>query len=145
MFRIYEILNHKRSPKLKRFPPTKSDLYDDWPEERSMPYFSIVLEQVLNDERYMQLSPIHQGQFWRAIIHVLWRDNGRCIRHAGVISKRLNITIDEWEWLETHLLQSGLLEISPDGNFLVHPDLRAQFIMTLNICLGRSRNASRVP
>lgn len=139
MFRIHEILDAKRSAKKKRFPPTGAELFEERSDERTMPFFSIVTEQVYADERLRHLDAYQQGLFWVFVIHALWRSSGRCIRHAGAIAKKMKVTIAVWEELESKLLESGILQLSQDGIYLVQPELRAQYLMTLQTCNNKRR------
>ena len=136
MFCTNEIKDSKR--KIKRKSPSETELVEELPEERTMPYFSVVPEQVLSDERYLKLEQSQQALFWIFVVHVLWRDGGRCVRHAGIIAKRMGIKITGWEVLEKLLLDSNLLILSPDGFYLIQPELRSQYLMTL-----QTNNAKR--
>ncbi|MDA8427843.1 MAG: hypothetical protein M0T70_01160 [Geobacteraceae bacterium] len=135
MFRINEIKDSKR--KIKRRPPSETELVEELPEERTLPYFSVVPEQVLSDERYRKLGQSHQALFWIFVVHVLWRDLGRCARHAGIIAKRMGIKISEWDALEKQLLNLNLLILCPDGFYLIQPELRSQYLMTLQTNNGK--------
>lgn len=137
MFRTHEIKDAKRGAK-KRIPPDRPELFDEHPDERTLPYFSVVPEQIAKDFRYLQLRPGDRGLFWVLVVHVLWRDGGRCVRHSAVIAKRMGIPEECWAELERQLLELKILELSPDGCFLVQPELRGQYLMTL-----ASNNAKR--
>lgn len=139
MFRIHEILDTKRSAKKKRNPPSVDELFEERSDERTMPYFSIVTEQVYADTRLYHLDALQQGLFWVFAIHALWRNYGRCIRHSGAIAQRMRVTVTVWEELESKLLESGLLQLTPDGIYLVQPELRAQYLMTLQTCNNKRR------
>lgn len=130
MFCTHEIKNSRRGVNT-RMPPTEAELLDERADERTLPYFSIVPEQVLSDERYRSLAISHKAHFWLFIVHVLWRDAGRCIRHSGVISQRMGINVAEWDELEILLLDGGLLILSADNFYLIQPELRTQYLMTL--------------
>lgn len=130
MFRIHEIIDSRRGAK-KRVPPSEIELFDERADERTLPYFSIVPEQVTTDKRYLSLNQRHQSLYWLFVVHTLWKDGGRCIRHSGAIAKRMGVSITEWDELERLLLECCLLQVSPDGFHLVQPELRTQYLMTL--------------
>lgn len=130
MFRIHEIIDSRRGAK-KRVQPTEAELFDERADERTLPYFSIVPEQVTANKAYLSLSNKHRALYWLFVVHTLWKDGGRCIRHSGAIAKRVGISIVEWEELESLLLECCLLQISPDGFHLIQLDMRTQYLMTL--------------
>lgn len=139
MFRIHEIIDSRRGDN-KRIQPSEMELFDERADERTLPYFSIVPEQVTADKRYQSLTQRHQSLFWLFVIHTLWKDSGRCIRHAGAISKRMGISITKWEELENILLERCLLSVSPDGFHLIQPELRTQYLMTLATNNNKRKN-----
>jgi len=130
MFSTHIIKDSRRGIN-KHTPPTEAELFDERPDERTLPYFSIVPEQVMSDERYLNLNLTHQMQFWIFVIHVLWREGARCARHPGIIAMRIGIGVKEWESLEKKLLENQLLCPSPDGYYLIQPELRTQYLITL--------------
>lgn len=132
MFRIHEIKDSRRGAN-KRVPPSEIELFDEKADERTLPYFSIVPEQVAANKQYRSLNQKHQAFYWLFVVHTLWKDGGRCIRHSGAIAKRMGVSITEWEELERSLLECCLLQVSPDGFHLIQPDLRTQYLMTLAV------------
>lgn len=138
---LTQLIKDSRRGEKKRTPPSNAELFDERPDERTLPYFSIVLEQVLADRRYMQLSCSEQGLFWLLVTHVLWKSNGRCIRHPGVIAKQIGIDCDTWQEFEKRLIDLGLLNISEDEYHLIQLELRTQYLMTLEANNNRRRKA----
>ena len=143
MFRTNEIKDSRRG-KDKQEVPDESDLFNERPDERTLPYFSIVPEQVQDDERYSSLDSTERAYYWLLVIHALWKEGGRCTRHPGLIAKRLRIDVKEWELLERSLLDCKLLTLSPDGFHLVQPELRTQYLMTLETNNNKRRKKKEV-
>jgi len=131
MFKTSAIKNAKRISKNRLGDKTVAECAKFRPDERTMPYFDIVPEQVLADLSYKSLQPIHQGQFWRFIIHVAAIDRGLIVRHSGATASRLGIAITEWEELEAVLLDKGLLVVTENGNYLMQHEFREQYLQTL--------------
>ena len=140
MFKICMIKNNKRTKDSGNRIEVKTwdELQMRKPDERTLPYFSVVTEQVLSDQRYKNLSTNDQGGFWRLVIHVLSQDMGVITLHAGAISQKLGITIGEWQALELALLKVEILKITDDGYYLIQPEFREQYLQTLE-----SNNAKR--
>jgi putative DNA primase/helicase len=122
--------DYKRPPKQKRNPIGLEKLFQARPDERTLPYFEIVPEQVFSDQRYDKLSRHDQGDFLRFVI-LLWQERCRHIRHQGVIAQNLGMEQAEWENLEKRLVEVGLLLISSDGNYIIQQELREQYLQTL--------------
>ncbi len=129
MFNTAGIKNYKRT-KSMRLPSMADKLFEFHPGERTLPYFEMVPEQILADERYLSLSRQDQGDFLRFVIH-LWPERCRLIRHSGVISEKLGMSLAEWEALEARLVAAGLLQISANQHFIIQPELREQYLQTL--------------
>jgi hypothetical protein len=139
MFKIYVIKNTRRTKKNQNLPKEVADCSIKRPDERGLPYFSIVIEQVLSDERYLSLTEQEQGAFWRLMVHVFASDMGLVVRHEGMIAKRLGISVAEWRKQEALFLQKGLLIVTEDGIYLLQHELREQLLQTLEACNAKRR------
>lgn len=138
MFRTCVIKNSKRTVKKRIADKPVDECSETRPDERTLPYFEIVSEQVLADKRYQSMQPIQQGHFWRLVVHVLAIDRGLTVRHPGAIAKRLGISKSEWEELEHLFLEKGILTVTEDDNYLLQHEFREQYLQTLE-----SNNAKR--
>lgn len=139
MFNTCSIKNAKRTTEKKIPSISIDDCSIVRPDERTMPFFDVVPEQVLADLRYNSLSNEEQGQFWRLVIHVMAPDGGMSIRHSGVIAKRLKTTKSQWENIEHILIEKGLLIVTSDENYLLQHELREQYLQTLEINNAKRR------
>lgn len=139
MFRSWEIKNSKRATITKLLPITIEECFAIHPDERTLPFFQIVTEQVLSDKRYLSLDSVQQGIFWRFIVHVVARNNGLVVRHPTWISKLLSLNSNEWEELENVFINSGLLVVSADGIYLMQHEFREQYLQTLAINNAKRR------
>lgn len=129
MFNITEIKNKNRHRKVdKKEAIPLDDLYELWPEENiQMPYFSVVPEQIQRDPRYQRLNRGQQGEFWRLCIGIATPgERGRFVDAGPVMAKRMGMTLEEWETFKRALLTGGLLQTTPDGLYLIQPELREQ-------------------
>jgi hypothetical protein len=140
MFRTSEIKNSKRGKKNRILDISIEECSPYRPGERTMPYFEVVTEQVLADQRYLSLEPQQQGQFLWLVVHVLAPERGMFVRQAGAISKRLSLGKAAWEELEAQLIKAGLLVEVEDGDYLMQHEFREQYLQTLE-----SNNAKRRP
>ena len=131
MFRTFEIKNYKRTEdrKIKHIKRDKLKIFR--PDERTLPYFETVPEQFLADKRYINLSRQDKGDFLQFVL-LLWSERCRHIRHAGVIAQSLGMDQSEWVELEKRLVDSGLIFITDDGNYIIQPELREQYLQTLD-------------
>jgi len=129
MFDTATIKNYKRL-KSKRLPTMADHLFEFRPDERTLPYFEVVPEQVLADSGYQSLSRQEQGDFWRLVL-LLWSERCRFPRHPGVISEYLGMSPSGWEALEGRLVAAGLVSISPNQHYIIQPELREQYLQTL--------------
>lgn len=129
MFNTSPIKNYKRSNQNK-IASMSDRLFVFEASERTLPYFCVVPEQILADQRYLELSRQDQGDFWRLIL-LLWPERCRLARHPGIISEYLGMSSAEWETFEARLVASGLLQISDNNHYIVQPELREQYLQTL--------------
>ena len=131
MFRVSEITNaHRRGADKQRrkMQLTNNALFKRWPcENKPMPYFSIVPEQVEREERYRSLTGNAQGQFLRLC---LWLQGmgrrGMCAYFLPEIITALQIDAGEVKGLLFEFIQAGLLVKSEDGHYIIQPELREQ-------------------
>ena len=107
-------------------------------DERTLPYFSISVEQLEADEGYMGMVGTDKGIFLR-LLPIIWRANGLLPDYAKLIIKQLGITDDEWQRKRDLFLGRGLLVVSPDGVFLLNEGLRQQYLNTLEKTNSRRR------
>ena len=129
MFDITQIKNaHRHRVADKKPAIAREELFEQWPEEaKPMPYFSVVAEQVQRDTRYQALNRGFKGEFWRLCVSIAGTgERGRFADFGPAMSKRMEMTSDEWESFRTALLANGLLALSPDGIYLIQPELREQ-------------------
>jgi hypothetical protein len=131
MFNTFVIKNASRAKIKKIHGKSIQECSEIRPDQRTMPYFEVVTEQVLSDKRYLGLSDHQQGAFWRLIIHVMAPDCGITVRHPGAIAGRLGISIEAWEKLERVLLDNGMLTITADACYLMQYEFREQYLQTL--------------
>jgi hypothetical protein len=140
MFKTSKIKNHNRM-KIKRIEDISlAECAAARPDERTMPYFEIVPEQVMANKQYLSLSTDQQGAFLRFIVHVVAFDQGRVVKHAGAISQRLGMDVDCWHELENIFIEKGLLAVSADGNYLIQHEFREQYLQTLKANNAKQRN-----
>ncbi|KAB0670081.1 hypothetical protein F6V30_07910 [Oryzomonas sagensis] len=111
------------------------------PEERTLPYYSPVVEQLEADQAYQELSNQDQGNFMR-LLPLLWRSNGLLPDFSKIITSYLRLTEDEWAAARSTLINVNLLEVSPDRCYLLNRGLRQQYLNTLDDCNGRRRKKS---
>jgi hypothetical protein len=140
MFRTCVIKNYKRANRNRIAEKTLDECSVLRPDERTLPYFEVVHEQILADSRYLSLNPQQQGQFLRLVVHVLAPENGIFVRHAGAISKRLGLEKAVWENLETILINAGLLVVVDGGDYLMQYELREQYLQSLETNNAKRRN-----
>lgn len=132
MFKVHEITNthrHRVTDKKQSIPI--SELFNkDANENKPMPYFSVVPEQVNNDTRYQKLSRSSQGDFLRLCILIAGPGElGRFMNFSQAMSGRMDMTIDDWEKFRAELLEKCLLKVSEDGSYLLQPELREQCLL----------------
>ena len=133
MFRVGEIKNaHRRGPSAKkhRVDIPLDDLQMRHPEERSVPYFDLVPEQLDKDERLNSLSPQDQGLFL-LFCTKMWRRGGMVDNFPAGLANTMRLTLEEWTTFESRARAAGLLVVSTDGLSLLQPELREQFIQFL--------------
>jgi hypothetical protein len=129
VFNITEIKNANRTRiSDKKQPIPLEELFEAWPEEQKpMPYFSVVPEQVRKDQRFKVLSEVEQGRFLRLCIEIAGPgERGRFANHDGIMAKRLDLDVEVWKELQEKLLSLDLLKLSADGYHLIQPELREQ-------------------
>jgi len=131
MFSTAIIKNAKRSPARKIRPLDKEACALQRPDERTMPYFEVVPEQVLSDERYLSLPRELQGEFWRLIVHVFAQHQGLVVNHPGVIAELLGMNETTWQAIQKTLVSAGLLQVVRGGNYLLQHEFREQYLQTL--------------
>jgi len=132
MFRVCEIKNANRrgsGVKKQRDIPL-DELQTRPPEERTVPYFSIVPEQVDKDERFNSLSPQDQGLFL-LLCSKLWRRGGMVDNFPAGNAHAIGLTLDEWNTLQSRLTGAGFLLVSADTLSLLQPELREQYLQFL--------------
>ena len=139
MFNVIEITNANRHRKVdKTLPIPEEELYEKYPEEnKPMPFFSIVPEQIQKEMRYQKgLSRAEKGDFLRLCIDIHGPgERGRFIKADGVMAKRMDMALDEWLAFQGKLLDLKLLSECPEGLYLIQPELREQ-------CLQYARKRS---
>lgn len=128
MFKTYIFKDSKRSPDQKRKPISRKRLFQFNYDESVLPYFEIVPAQLLADPRYAGISRQDQGDYLRLIMF-LWLDKGRQVRCADAIAQNMGMESCEWDALEKRLLEAKLLEISPNGPYIIQASLREQYLM----------------
>lgn len=106
------------------------DLCIKQPEERTLPYFAISVEQLDADENYQNLNGVDKGDFLR-LLPAIWRANGLIQDFAKAIAKELGLTEEGWNVKRALFIEKGLLEQSPDGVHLLNRGLRQQYLNTL--------------
>ena len=140
MFRTCNIKNYKRATRNRITGKTLEECSMLRPDERTLPYFEVVPEQILADHRYLSLNPQQQGQFLRLVVHALAPDNGIVVRHPGAISKKLGVEKLVWEELEALFLKLGLLVLVADGDYLMQYEFRERYLQTLESNNAKRRN-----
>lgn len=128
MFRTYLFKDSKRPEGQKRTAITRKRLFQFDFDESVLPYFELVPAKLLSDSRYVGLTRQDQGDFLRFIM-LLWLDRCRCVRSSLAIALNMGMEVSEWEGLEGRLLKAKLLEVSPDGAYLVQLELRELYLM----------------
>ena len=99
-------------------------------DERTMPYFSIPVEQLEAEEGYASMTGSDKGLFLRLLL-ILWRNNGLLPDYSKLIARQLGVTEQEWQRLRGLFLERGLLSVSPDEVYLLNQGLRQQYLNTL--------------
>lgn len=69
----------------------------------------------------------------------MWLEKCRFVRSAGVIAFHMGMETIEWEGLEKRLLDAKLLEISPDGLYIIQPTLREQYLLNRQSNINKKR------
>lgn len=137
MFDTTVLKNSKRAVDNKIMPIPMDQLLEIRPGERVLPYFEMVPEQFLSDERYQKLTRTQKGDFLQLAL-LMWRGGGSHLDHVS-ISKYLDLSEAEWDSLKKALLEAGLLVYSCDGYSFIQPELREQYLHTLAACNAKSR------
>lgn len=110
MFGVDQIKNANRrgadAKKIESIP--RHDLVKRRDNERTVPYYSVVREQVKSDERMKKLSPIERGMFL-LLCNEAWGNGGMFQNFDQGIAKDMNITCDEWLALKQRFTSLGLL------------------------------------
>lgn len=140
MFRTCTIKNYKRVTKNRIKDISIEECANQRADERTLPYFEVVSEQVLSDHRYFSLNKEQQGHFWRLMIHIFAKEKGLIVRHSGVIAKKLDMDKLAWEELEQVLLKCGLLVETDDRNYLMQHEFREQYLQTLEANNAKRRS-----
>jgi hypothetical protein len=130
MFKTTDIKNAKKTKDKKLQPKSLDEIKVHHSWERTMPYYSTVYEQVEEDKRYQSLTPQDQGQFLR-VVHYSWKGGGMFVDHPGAVATKLSLLLQEWTRLRRIFIEVGLLIFSADGNYLIQPELREQFLQTV--------------
>jgi len=128
MFKTYVFKDSRRSPDQKRKPLSRKRLFQFNYDESVLPYFEIIPAQLLTDPRYAGISRHDQGDYLRLLM-LLWLDKSRQVRCSDAIAQNMGMNSGEWEALEKRLLEAKLLEISPNGPYIVQASLREQYLM----------------
>jgi len=136
MFDTAKIKNRKRGAKNKIRPRSLEEILEVNSFGRVLPYLEIVPEQISTDVRYTQLNRTEQGDFWR-LIPLLWRGGGAHLDHP-CLAKDLGMPVEEWNAFKQKLIDSRLLAKSYDGYYIVQPELRVQYLQTLESCDAKS-------
>jgi len=130
MFQLTKIKNFKRRSDDKIVSIGIAELMKFTPEEHALPYFSIVPEQVFSDLRYNKLSRQDKGDFLRLII-ILWKEECRHINHPGAIGQKLEMSEKECSRFIKRLVDVELIYLTADNNYIIQPELREQYLQTL--------------
>jgi len=138
MFSTNRFKDSRRSPDQKRKPISRKQLFKFNYDESVLPYFEIMPAQLLSDPRYTRLSRQDQGDFLRLVM-LLWLDRCRYVRYPAVIAQNMDLEVDEWEGLEKRLLDAKLVEISPDGLYIIQPSLREQYLFNRQSNINKKR------
>lgn len=138
MFSTHTFKDSRRSPDQKRKPINRNQLFRFSYDESVLPYFEIMPAQLLSDPRYARLSRQDQGDFLRLVM-LFWLDRCRQVRYSAVIAKNMDMSVDEWEGLEKRLLDVKLVEISPDGLYIIQPSLREQYLLNRQSNINKKR------
>lgn len=129
-FKVYEIKNaNRRGKDAKKIEPItdRNALFQKRDEERTVPYFSIVIEQFLKDDRLKKLTRNEQGLFLLLCIDI-WREGARFNNHPEGNADRMDIDLSEWLTLRDKLINTNLLMIDSKKIYLVQPELREQYL-----------------
>lgn len=143
MFKTYIFKDTRRSPGQKRAPVSRKQLFKFEYNETVLPYFEIMPAQLLTDPRYTRLSRQDQGDFLRLIM-LMWLDRCRYVRCPAAIAHEMGMAPGEWEELEKRLLHVNLLDISPDGLYLIQPSLREQYLFNRQSNINKKRSKSAI-
>jgi hypothetical protein len=129
---MFDLEPFKHPDHIKRRAPNLGfeELCKQRPDERTLPYFSIAIEQWDADDGFNSLNGTDQGDFLR-LLRLLWRANVLLPDFGKKIAHELGLTEDAWEKKRATFMSCGLLKISPDGCHLVMPGLRQQYLNTL--------------
>jgi hypothetical protein len=132
MFRVGEIKNsHRRGSSAKKYRDIPlEELQARPPEERSVPYFSIVPEQLDKDTRFNSLAPEDKGLFLLWCV-IAWRRGGMVDNFPPGNAKAMGLTLEAWTSLQNRLTGASLLVVSTDGLNLLQPELREQYLQFL--------------
>lgn len=140
MFNL-ELYKHPSHKERRAITLSLEELCMKLPEERTLPYYSISVEQLEADEAYQRLNGADQGDFMR-LLHLLWRSNGLLPDYSKGIASSLGFTEEGWNAKRNRFIDCGLLEISPDTCHILNRGLRQQYLNTLDDCNAK-RNGKR--
>lgn len=141
MFKTYIFKDSRRSPDQKRKPISRKRLFQFNYDESTLPYFEIIPALLLTDPRYVGISRQDQGDYLRLLM-LLWLDKGRQVRCSDAIAQNMGMESCEWDALEKRLLEARLLEISPNGPYIIQSSLREQYLMNRQANDNKKRTKS---
>jgi hypothetical protein len=114
------------------------ELCNKRPDERTLPYLSISLEQWAADPNFNSMNGTDQGDFFR-LLRPLWIANGLLPDYAKYIAHELGFTEEGWLAKRQRFIDCGLLVVSPDGCSLLNMELRDQYLNTLIVLNSRRK------
>jgi len=121
---------------------TIEELCRSYPEERTLPFFSISVEHLEADKGYMSLPGEGKGRFLQ-LLPILWRANGLLQDYSRSIAKNLGVTEDVWVSTRETFISLELLETSPDKVNLLNRGLRKQYLNTLEKANSRRKKPEK--
>lgn len=120
------------------------ELCKNYPEERTLPYFSISVEQIEADKGFLSMHSEFKGRFL-LLLPILWRANGLLQDYSKAIAKNIGITKEIWETSREVYIGLDLLEVSPDSVYLLNRGFRQQYLNALEKSNNRRKKSEFKP
>lgn len=132
MFKVFEIKNKNRRGNHKKIEPIPLEILPiTRPDERTVPYYTVVPEQARKYEPYQLLDWQLRGLF-RLAADALWSSGGKLPNLDHTVALRIGVPTDVWSNGKQELIKAGLLVLVSNGEEIMQPELREQYIQFLD-------------